>query len=305
MKFLKKIFLQLLALLCAITIWFYVILGKYYEADITVPVSLTKIPSTLAPTHKFPSKAKITVFAKGKDILMLKFSSAKLNIDGKGAKPGNNTFTLNRRNVHISGKINTKILFVKSPTQIEINFDSIIKKKIPIKNTVKISLDNNKTLISEPMLKPSKTTVKGPRKNIIKLDTVSTEDMVVKNVRRDTSFFVQIKKPNIYGIDFIPDKIKIILDIESITKRTVKNIPVKLIGVPDNFPGKLNVKTISLTVAGAKQDVESLKREHINVFVRYSRFAVEQFNEVEPTVSIIGNVQWSNLEPKKVKLIRR
>jgi hypothetical protein len=51
--------------------------------------------------------------------------------------------------------------------------------------------------------------------------------------------------------------------------------------------------------------VNAIRRENINVYVSYRRFSLEQQDEVEPVVSILGNVQWSNLEPKTVRLVKK
>jgi hypothetical protein len=48
-----------------------------------------------------------------------------------------------------------------------------------------------------------------------------------------------------------------------------------------------------------------VKKAFINVFVKYSSYSIEQQEEVEPTVSIIGNVEGSNLVAPKVKLVKK
>ncbi len=302
-NFLTNLALRIIALLCAILLWFYATLNKKYETTITMPIRLVNIQDNIAPANAFPLIAKVLVSGTGRQLFMLKFYDAELLVNGEKAILGVNIFKVSGENVEIRGNPGVRVLFVKDPVQLTINFDAIIKKEIPVISDINIVTAQDRILEEEPRLSPDRITLSGPRCNVSEIDTMRTRHVEALGVGKDTAFFAFVRQPGLFGVEFVPNKIRVNIKVATVKKRRMEGIPIRLIGTPSGVEARLNVKTVSLTVAGVKRDVDSLKRESINVFVNYSRFSLEQEEEVEPVVSIIGNVTWSNLDPKTVRLM--
>jgi len=306
MRFLfKKLSLPLIALLCSLLLWLFVTLEKHFETTVNIPIRLVNIPDNLLPTDTLPASASVLVAGSGKQILLLKYSKPELLINGASAKKGPVLFKLTGRNVRLAGNLKAEVLFVKSPSEITVNFDAVITKNLPIVADINVSLSENRIMIGEPILTPNKGSVRGPRANITRVGTLFTQPIQITNLSADTHFYAFIRRSHLVGGELNPNKVRVKIEVEPIKKRKITGIPLKLLDVPAGLKAKLNTKTVSLIIAGAQKDVEMIKKEYINVFVRYSRFSLEQLEEVEPTVSIIGNVQWSNVSPRTVHLKRR
>ncbi|OGJ89978.1 MAG: hypothetical protein A2248_10290 [Candidatus Raymondbacteria bacterium RIFOXYA2_FULL_49_16] len=300
---LKPFSLRIIALLCALLLWFYVTMEKRYETTLNIPIRMANVPPALTPAGDFPAVAKVLVSATGKRLLMLRYSHVELYVNCSEVRPGPNTFTLARKNVAISGVPDVDVQFVKDPTQLTVPFDAIVRKEVPVIADSKLRCAENRVMIGEPVLIPGSVTLHGPRGNVAKVEALYTRPIEAAPLLGDTSFFVFVLKPEYYGIQVMPNKVKVRVEVETIKKRTIANIPVRLLDGPAG--AELSARTVSLVIAGAEKDVDMIKPELVNVFVPYTRFSIEQLDEVEPTVSIIGDVQWSNLDPPRVTLVRK
>lgn len=302
--FLQNTLLRLVALLSAILLWFFVVLEKQYETSMTLPIQLMKVPDNIAPAQAYPAEARILVSGSGKDLFLLRFTGANLLINCEGVRRGPNTLTLSSRNTAISVETGVAILLVKDPSEMALEFDAVIQKELPVLPVLNVALSDNVIQVGEPELTPRTALVKGPRVNVARIGHLETQPVQVARLSRDTSFYAFVLRPDYFGVEITPNKVKVSIKVAPILKKTVTDIPIRLIGLPPEVKARLDVGTVSLVVAGDGAEVNALRKEMINVYVSYSRFALEQLVEVEPTVSIVGNVEWSNLSPKTVRLIR-
>jgi hypothetical protein len=299
---LKNLVLRLTALLCALLLWFYATLNRKYETTITIPIRLINIQPGIGPSNEFPLNAKVLVSGTGRQLFMFKFSEAELLVNAERAAPGMSVFRISGENVEIRGNPGVRVLFVKEPVQLAIRFDAIVKREVPIEPDINVVTAQDRILLSGPRLSPDRAIIAGPRCNAAQVDTLRTRHVEISRLGGDTSFFAFIRNPDLYGLDITPNKVRVSLEAGPVVKVRLDSIPVRLVDVPPGAEARLDARFASILIAGAGKDVESIRRENVNIYVSYRRFSVEQLEEAEPAVSIIGNVQWSNLEPKTVRL---
>ncbi|MFH0922102.1 MAG: hypothetical protein V1913_17290 [Fibrobacterota bacterium] len=305
MRFLLQgLSLRLIAFLCALLLWIYVTLNKKYDAILDVPLRLANIPEALAPAGPLPGVAKVVVAGRGRQLLMLKYAAAELRLDCSAARRGPQTFPLTRDNVELYGAGAASVVHIKSPESVTVLFDARVNKEVTVVAVLDASPAGGRILVGEPEVLPAAVVLSGPRCNTAAIDTLSTETLVLPRLRDDTVVVAAVRVPAQSGLSVSPESVLVRIRVETVVKRTLTGIPVRLTGAPEKAPGSLDVKTVSLVVAGPEQEVKGLSPDLVNVFVRYTRFSEEGLTEVEPSVSIVGNVQWSNLEPKKVRLVK-
>jgi len=301
---LKNLSIRLVALFSALLLWFWVVLEKQFETSLTLPIRLINIPPALTPSEPFPTSAWVLVAGRGKDLLLLIFTHAELLVNCERVQRGTFQITLNSKNVEMNPETDVNILLVKDPPEMSVPFDAIVQKEVPVLPALNVSLGGGITQIGGATLFPNAAVISGPRVSVSKIEHLETRLQEVRGLSRDTVFFAFIERPDAYGVEVTPNKVKVTLRAAPIRKREIAGIPVKLIDVPPRVKARLDANTVSLVVAGPEEDVKNMRPELINVYVNYSRFSIEKQVEAEPTVSIIGNVEWSNLTPKTVRLIK-
>jgi hypothetical protein len=76
-----------------------------------------------------------------------------------------------------------------------------------------------------------------------------------------------------------------------------------MLNIPkDSNSYSLVPNTASVTVTGAKTELEKLKSTDILLFIEYNRFSIENKKKLKPTVKIDGNVQSYDLDLKEFEL---
>jgi len=301
----KNLVLRLIALLCALLLWFYATLNRKYETTITIPIRLTNVQPGIAAANAFPPDAKVLVSGSGRQLFMLKFSEAELLVNAERAVPGMSVFRVTGENVEIRGNTGVRVLFVKEPTQLSILFDAIVRREVPILPDLNVVTAQDRVIQGEPRITPEKAVITGPRCNVAQAETLRTRHMEISRLNGDTSFFAFIRSPGPYGLDITPNKVRVSIEAAPVVRKRLDSIPVRLIDLPPDTRARLETRLASILIAGSGRDVEEVRRDNVNIYVSYTRFSVEQLEEVEPSVSIIGNVQWSNLEPRTVRLAKK
>lgn len=296
---------RVLALFCAVLLWFYATLNKKYETTVTIPIRLVNLDENLTAATPYPQAARVTVAGTGRQLFMLRFSEAELLLNAERTVRGINVFRLSNENVEIRGNPGVKVVAVREPLSLAVHFDAIVRKEVPVRPDVNVVTGQDRLVVGEPLLVPPRVFITGPRSSVAQVETLFTHHTEVNRLAHDTVLDVPLLKPEPFGVAMAPDSVRITIRAEAIRKRTFSGIPVRLIDAPAGGGAKLDVKTVSLIIAGAEKEVDAVRPENINVYVSYARFALEQEEEVEPSVSILGNVQWSNLTPRTARLVKK
>lgn len=298
----RSIALPVAALLFAGLIWLYATLNRHYETVITLPVRLTGLNPSLLPSAPWRDRVQVAVRATGRQLLMLRFADAALIVNVDRALRGPNAFPLSEGNVEIQGASGVKILRVREPSSLFIHFDAAVRKEVPVSADLNVVLRQDRIVTRGPELLPARIELRGPRCNVATVESLKTGRIEVRKVDRDTAVILPVLAPGAYGIELRPPQVTARIRVEPLVRRTFSGIPVRLVGLPAGSRQALDTAAVSLMVAGAKREVEALRPEQINVYVRYARFQIESLEEIEPSVSIPGNLQWSNLRPHVVRL---
>ncbi|MBL8028188.1 MAG: hypothetical protein JNL74_17325 [Fibrobacteres bacterium] len=304
-RLLKSIGIPLVALTGAFLLWFYSTLNRRYEETVELPIKLVDLDQSLRPVKPIPETARILVSGTGRQLLALKVKGTELLVSASQSKRGSNLIRLTGQNAELSGSPGVKAVLVKDPLYITLDLDAVVSKKVRVIPDIKTSLSSNTAITGSPICEPSMVEITGPRQNLALIDSVTTRYLHIKNVVSDTAIPVFIRLPDLHSITVEPQTVKVRISAEALTQKEIKDIPVRLIDVPHGVLAVIDAHVASLQIAGPKSAVDAIRKEQINIFVPYSRFELEGSDEAELLVSVVGDVQWSNLQPKSVKLIKK
>jgi len=304
-RFFHHFTLRLIALFSALLLWFYIAVERNYETKLSLPLRLVNIPDHLIPTTPIPHFVTAIISGKGKEILLLHFASAELLLNGESAVIGLCRLPLNNRTVSLSVQTDVRILSIKNPVELLLPFDAKISKPIRVIPSLTLSSKRGYTLIGTPILVPETVTVIGPRRLVAEMSDLQTLPVQATGLTHDTTFSVPVRIPDLFGIEIMPARVNLHIAAGALVKHRLDNVPIRLIDAPPDSGWALNVNTLSFTIVGTQEEIDAVRPERINAYVSYTRFRIEQQTEIEPTISLLGNVEWSNLEPKTVHLVKQ
>jgi hypothetical protein len=100
------------------------------------------------------------------------------------------------------------------------------------------------------------------------------------------------------------------VSIQKVAKKSFNDIPVQLIGMFDKKTFVLKPNKVSVEITGGDRTLDSISKEHLELFVEYNRFQIEDVDSLAPTVklSLPANVNRDmsikaiQLSPDKVSL---
>jgi YbbR domain-containing protein len=304
-RLLKNISIPFVAVLGAFLLWFYSTLNRRYDETVEIPIRIVNMDSLLLPVKPIPEMARVLVSGTGRQLLALQMKGTELLVSASSLVRGSNIIRLSAENVELSGSPGVKTVSVKEPTYISLELDAVVSKMVRVIPDIKTSLSQNATIVGSPICDPQMVEISGPRQNAALIDSLLTRYIHIRNVNTDTTISVFIRQPDLHSITINPEEVTVRITAEPLKQRELTDIPIRLIDVPPGVIAVLDELNASLRIAGPKSEVEAIRKEQINVFVPYNRFVLEGSDEVELSVSVVGDVQWSNLQPKSVRLIKK
>ena len=104
--------------------------------------------------------------------------------------------------------------------------------------------------------------------------------------------------------------IDVSVNIQKIGKKTIRDVPVQLIGIFERGAFRLNPGNVSVEITGGNRILESITPENISLFVEYNRFQIEDVDSLAPTVKLqLGtevnremSIKAIQLQPDKVSI---
>lgn len=292
------------ALFFAVVLWLYVASGKDYLATFDMPIELVNMPDNLMPAEPFPSHSLVKVSGSGRQLFGLKlFSKMKVMVDVFHARPGRGTFLITNDDVYLGG-VDVRIVAIEKTPKLEIVFDKIAYKTVPVKARVDFKTDENYVQIGKYMFDPDKIKIKGPEANVSHVQEIFTQDYSLYGLKKDTTVTVAIMSPPEFNISCVPSRVAVKVRVQKLVSRDLKDIPVNLINAPLNVKARLDSVNISLTIVGGEEVVNNFTPNDLNIFVDYHRFTAESLEAVPPAIVKFKEVECRNISPQVFRLIQ-
>ncbi len=200
MEFLfRNIVLKILALVFAITMWFFVVGEKGSEIGFLIPLELKGMPADLIVINEI--KSHIDIRITGPKTLLAGLSPTQMGItlDLSKSKAGNNFFPLFPKDVKAPRGL--KVTRV-NPTNIKVILEPLITKKVPIK--VRLTGKPQKGFkLGEVSINPPEVQVTGAGKGIKSLKTISTQPIDINGTNNEIEevILLDLSKLNLIKID--------------------------------------------------------------------------------------------------------
>lgn len=268
----RNVILYIMCLLVASIFWLILTLDQEVEYDYELAVQLKNVPDSVEVISDVPPA--INVLLKGKGNQFFKYHFVKLpqfEIDYRQYARNNNSISMSRSKIDsrlrdMFGQ-NVDVLAV-NPDSIRIVYTTLDGVKLPVKNKISATADNQSVLSGNITLDVDTVTVYFVGALPDKLTYVETEEVVFTSVKDTLVKTVKLKP--IPGIKIVPNQVRATIPAEILMSKT-ENISVRAQNMPENmsvstFPQ--NVK-LSYLVPMSKYN----NRLDVNAYVDYNDFS--------------------------------
>lgn len=181
---LKNLAFKLVSLAIAILLWWSVGRDQPIEIPMTVAVEFQNAPQNLEINSDYPFQARLTL--RGPQGLLQRLNPSEVHaiLDLQGAGPGERTFELSRKDIHVPR--NVSIVQVV-PGQFHITFDPSMARTVPVQPRVIGTLLTGYG-ITTVTAAPSTVTIVGPERRVQTIQTAMTDPVDATGVVGEATF---------------------------------------------------------------------------------------------------------------------
>jgi len=296
--------LKFLAIVCGCVLWFGVVSRQEARAELELPLRIVNLQENMALVNPLPESLPVQLDGKALNLIQLKMNrSARVEIDLKKMPSGYHRLN-NERLSFISPSIpDIKMLRVRQALNVEL--DSRIERKIPVQSKLQVSAANGYTLMGKPEIMPDSVYISGARSAIAKIDFVPTIETSVTGLKWNNSFSVKLDLSSIPSIVDIADTAVFAqVLVEPLDHKIFSDIPVRLIGNFERNAYSLSPSKVDVEISGGKELLSKINQQDINLYIEFSRFAIENTGELSPIVHIPYPIASWQIHPDKFRLIK-
>ena len=310
-----NIILKITALICAMALWFYVISLKDFQLTMEVPLTFVKLPEALAIASKPPSTISVTVEGKPLDLIRLQSQKqSAMVVDMHNAELGSKRIHLDAKN--FVAPTFSSVHYIEPDKQylfIDVAVDTKIERNIPIKNNVIFNAAPGYVITQQPKLMHEFLKVAGARNALTRIIDIPTDSMFIDSLKMSQTYSVPLITDQLPQFVTPSDSVaKIFVDVQKITSKEFKDVPVQLIGFFDRALNTLSPQSATVEITGGDQTLEAIKYSDIELFIEYNRFAIEDADSLAPTIKLTlppnvdrdMSIKAVVVKPDKIRLIK-
>jgi YbbR domain-containing protein len=246
--------LRLISLLLAIALWFFVNAGQHGSVEtFTVPVVYRGLPAGMFIVSPRPPET-IRIQVSGPRTLLSLIDPTRLTqrIDLGGATTGQTTLRINPEAFNVPRQ--TTVVGVV-PSQITVNLDDLTTRNLPIHVTLN-GLPAAGYRVASVLVRPEIATVRGPSRELARVDQVDTEPVNLGNAVANIDRKVLLEPPLPNTRMETSEAVTSIAILPIMEEREFPLMPIQIRGTDLSF--RLEPAHVNITVRGPQMTVHKL-----------------------------------------------
>jgi YbbR domain-containing protein len=208
--FLHNIGLKLLSVLLAIWLWSQVARDPMAEVEMRVPIEFRNLPESLEVDSASFTEAQIRVRGPGRVIHGLQVADVRAEIDLAGVSPGERTFDLTGRQVHVPQEVEVVQII---PGQFHLSFDNRETRTVEVRPSVTGNFASG-LRVAQRIADPPKVMITGPRRRVEAVEAAITDPVDASGVMTRATFVTQayVPDPLIQVVHPTPIRVTVIME---------------------------------------------------------------------------------------------
>lgn len=286
----------------AFALWLYINLNLFYSIDLSIPVEIQSSKSQ-ALSEEIPNSIDVTVNGKGWDLINILISKKlKYNLDISRFKKDTKIITEQFVNERLNLNPNVSVIKI-NPDTINISFDNIYEKKVPIRNRIIVNPKEGYSIIGNPELEPDSIKIQGASYLVNKIKYFPTEIKIFNNVNSNLTGVINLKDTlsNIIKVDL--KQVKFNYNIQLAAEKNFEDITIEINNAPDDKEVLLIPPKVNVSIRGGVEQLAQINSSDIYVAVEFEKLEKDTLGYVVPEVKIPHETNLLKIEPQKLQYI--
>ncbi|MBZ5665778.1 MAG: hypothetical protein LAO30_14345 [Acidobacteriia bacterium] len=187
-----NIALKVVSLLLAIGLWLAVARDPIAEVEMKVPIEFHNFPDNLEIDSANSTEAQIRVRGPERLIHRLQVADVRAEIDLADVRPGERTFDLTSRHVHVPQDLEVVQII---PGQFHLSFDNRATRTVEVRPRVTGNFAGGMQ-VAQVIADPPSVTITGPRRRVDAVDAATTDPVDVSGAMTQATFVTQAYVPD-------------------------------------------------------------------------------------------------------------
>lgn len=260
--------LKLAALVAALALWTNAVLERTYETTFRVPVVVPRASDSLRVVGGVDfSRANVTVEARGKELLVLRFLGLKFRPTIPEGRAGARRIKLVSADLKLPPGVRVTAI---DPEEVEIAMTPASRREAAVLVPTRGTPPGEQTLLGIRPL--SKVRVFGPEADVGLISTVRTETLDLTTVTRTGVVRLAIARPRGEGLAVSPETVDVEVLLEREAARILLDVPVRVLA-PSSIRVTVDPGVAQVAIAGPASRVDSLRSGDIRLVIKVSTLA--------------------------------
>jgi YbbR domain-containing protein len=215
--FVHNFWLKLVSLLLAFGLWMVVARDPIAEVEMKVPIEFRNLPDTLEIDSATFTEAQVRVRGPERLIHRLGAADVRAEIDLAGVRPGERTFDLTGRQIHVPQDLKVVQII---PGQFHLSFDNRATRVIEVRPRVTGTFAGGMR-VAQVIADPANIEIIGPRRRLDAVEAAITDPVDVSGVMTRASFVTQayVPDPLIQVVHPTPIRVTVIMEVAGDEKK--------------------------------------------------------------------------------------
>jgi YbbR domain-containing protein len=215
--FVHNFWLKLVSLLLAFGLWMVVARDPIAEVEMKVPIEFRNLPDTLEIDSATFTEAQVRVRGPERLIHRLGAADVRAEIDLAGVQPGERTFDLTGRQIHVPQDLKVVQII---PGQFHLSFDNRATRVIEVRPRVTGTFAGGMR-VAQVIADPANIEIIGPRRRLDAVEAAITDPVDVSGVMTRASFVTQayVPDPLIQVVHPNPIRVTVIMEVAGDEKK--------------------------------------------------------------------------------------
>lgn len=288
--------------LLALLLWIVVTTDRHYTMKIEVPLKISRVASGYVLSSTPPGKVLVEVGGKGRALIGLIFYKKSIDLELPEIDISTRIQLMDYKNrFNIARELGVEIVEIIEPKTIDIRVDRFVERRVPVKLESFIRPAPGYILTNINADQDS-VSISGPAEMVKKTNLLKTEPIIREGVKYPFNIPVRIISPNPGLVQVQPEDIGVHVGIEQLVERTIREIPVQIVGVPPDLEARAVPPNILVRIKGGQSAVTEIGKDQFTAIFNYRReFRTGQFS-YEPHIEAPDKVTVIGVQPQEFRL---
>lgn len=301
----RRISLFFICLTFAVGAWMFFALSNSYVYQARTLVRFVNFPQNKAFHSLQSDTVRLQIEGTGWQLLFSKLRISPQSVDIDLRDLNKQTFiNLSDQLGYINRQFSStqKVVYVQ-PDTLYFDFSSRAIKKVPVQLVSDIEFIKQYGISDSIRINPAFVTITGPKDDLSKIRVWKTDTLEAKNVSRNISSKIALKRPAIANINLYPSQAEVKVPVDEFTEKTV-DVSIKVRNNRNYNDVKLLPEKVKITFMTALSNYPEIDRDFFEVIVDLDDWTKRSYKQLPLRITKFPDFcKLVRIEPQTVDFI--